>query len=1134
MSILLFFFKKYKNIYQDVMDKFKNEKFLEIQKELDAVVSLWPDVVACYTLLYQVLDRACRENVSGVVGYSTLFSCLYAVCRQKGIEYTQIDSVRRRIRLVMQRNRQDVNFKDLEYDRLAVNEFVCKIYEITKDENVEYVYCKDGNRVHNQASDIIKVRAVVTSVGCDTFCCHLDMDGSAKDELVGGLACLDVIPLLKEGMMVNLIDVKVEESMLVPRLVILEPDYLIDVSSLAACYRPYGCHPCNYLVSQLSPYANSASILLGNAANQFMEDSVVSCNTTFENSIRKHFRSALLNYTCCRESIDVKYFNKAREQYDNIAEYTEKLFESPDFPDMQKGKMLLESSFVCEALGLRGRFDVMSKNHRMIIELKSGRADDFGCEPRPKKEHVLQMALYKEILHYNMGIPRDEIVTLLFYSSYPKIFDERSSAEAVYDVMMLRNRIIAFNYQIISGDVKTALSSLRLEVLNQKCLNNKFYELYLKPQLQEIINPILLLQDIERSYFETFLCFIFREMYYSKVGDGKADSNRGAATLWTQEANLKIVSGDMLPNLVLLDVLGGRFVEELVFSFSEDVVANFSVGEMVLFYEYGCVQDNVTNKQVYRAYIKDLTNNCLSLQLENARYGLDFFEKDKKYAVEHDATDVVFTQQIKGLFAFCLAPKERRDLLLCRRAAKININKKLLGDYGPALNDIVLGVKKAEDFYLLMGPPGTGKTSRALKAIVCEFLFDRNLHREDNQRIMLLAYTNRAVDEICAMLQELQKENKACEFVRFGKVQTCHPDFHSCLLEEKTQKCANRKDVMDLLMQIPIFVGTVTTMSAYRDLYSKLDFSMVVIDEASQLIESQIIGLLSAKNENGCAFRKIVMIGDHKQLPAVVVQSSKDTEIKDVKLREIGFKNARVSLFERLWEHQHHYSGGECTAMLHRQGRMHAELCAFVSKAFYSNLLDVVPLPHQMENLEMSDEMQSASERFVSTTRLGFVDVRKEQEMGNVKVNVEEARVVAEIIEALQVVYEKRGDVLCFEKQVGVIVPFRGQIAVIKKILRERFIHGDKIMVDTVECYQGSQRDIIIYSTTISKKYQLELLSVSQDVDGVEVDRKLNVAISRARKQLFVLGNASLLSENHIYGQLIKNSKFVRADSWSR
>lgn len=92
------------------MDKFRNEKYLEIQKELDAVVSLWPDVMACYTLLYQILERVCRENVSGTVGYSTLFSCLYAVCRQKGIAHAKIDSVRRKIRLVLQRKKRRCEF----------------------------------------------------------------------------------------------------------------------------------------------------------------------------------------------------------------------------------------------------------------------------------------------------------------------------------------------------------------------------------------------------------------------------------------------------------------------------------------------------------------------------------------------------------------------------------------------------------------------------------------------------------------------------------------------------------------------------------------------------------------------------------------------------------------------------------------------------------------------------------------------------------------------------------------------------------------------------------------------------------------------------------------------------------------
>ena len=79
----------------------------------------------------------------------------------------------------------------------------------------------------------------------------------------------------------------------------------------------------------------------------------------------------------------------------------------------------------------------------------------------------------------------------------------------------------------------------------------------------------------------------------------------------------------------------------------------------------------------------------------------------------------------------------------------------------------------------------------------------------------------------------------------------------------------------------------------------------------------------------------------------------------------------------------------------------------------------------------------------------------------------------------------------------------------------------EEITIDTVERYQGSQRDIILYSTTISRSYQLDILSVPTQADGQLIDRKLNVALTRARKQLFIIGNAALLNQNTIYRQLI-------------
>ena len=85
----------------------------------------------------------------------------------------------------------------------------------------------------------------------------------------------------------------------------------------------------------------------------------------------------------------------------------------------------------------------------------------------------------------------------------------------------------------------------------------------------------------------------------------------------------------------------------------------------------------------------------------------------------------------------------------------------------------------------------------------------------------------------------------------------------------------------------------------------------------------------------------------------------------------------------------------------------------------------------------------------------------------------------------------------------------------------EKITAVSQLAIDTVERYQGSQRDIIIYGTTITQHYELEILSNLTTISSAVIDRKLNVAVTRARKQFFVLGNERLLRLNPIYESLI-------------
>lgn len=374
------------------------------------------------------------------------------------------------------------------------------------------------------------------------------------------------------------------------------------------------------------------------------------------------------------------------------------------------------------------------------------------------------------------------------------------------------------------------------------------------------------------------------------------------------------------------------------------------------------------------------------------------------------------------------------------------------------------------------------------------------------------------MDEICSKLHE-----EGIGFLRIGGELNCSAAYKDSLLSEKVSESNGIESLAEVIAATRVIVGTTASLSSNLQLFRLKQFSLAVVDEASQILEPHLMGLLSAHDGGIPAIRKFVFIGDHKQLPAVVQQKEEVSRVGDPVLNAIHLTDCRLSLFERLLRRY----GGDAGVvfMLRKQGRMHREIAMFPNLAFYNSRLDVVPLPHQEAPLPACTGVAGSMADIIATRRMAFVAVPAPQRTPSEKVNRSEADIIAAMVAGI---YEREREVFDADETVGIIVPYRNQIATVRNAIAAYGIAAlEGITIDTVERYQGSQRRYIVYGFTVQRYYQLDFLTanVFVDTDGSIIDRKLNVAMTRAKEHLFMVGNPKLLEKDPVFRRLLD---FVR------
>ena len=929
---------------------------------------------------------------------------------------------------------------------------------------------------------------------------------------------------------VNLVRPRKDDGVIYPELIIFEPDYLVNISTVARCFTSYADSPFVDLIKKLEPQKTTEAIVLGNLAGQLLDETIhhQAKSYPYTQSVKNFFKYNAISLLTA--NIGPQFHQDAQRQKQNIAQTISTLKSDADTSKVFDEKTgILEPSFFSEMLGLQGRMDYLQMDFKILMEQKSGKGafpyDNF-IKPNATNEHRVQMMLYNILIRYNYAniySKNHGLWSLLLYSKYSNsLFSIGSAApDTVFKAIKVRNELAWTEMLYTRPSGYRILDGLKPEALNKKGVSNRLWTDYQRPQIAKVLEPIQKASDLEKAYFFRFLTFIANEHVMSKLGNKTKDSSGFAAT-WHDSLEEKRQAGNIYDGLTLLspnkETAGPIETVELRFSEGEDNdMSNFRVGDIVILYPYPAGKEPDARKtMVHRCTIEHIETDTIRLTLRATQTDNRVFvaQMSNPWAIEHDFMESSYSSLYKGMQAFLSAPKDRRDLLLLQKEPQTDNSATLRGDYG-AFNELALHVKRAKDMFLIIGPPGTGKTSFGLLNTVKEEL------QEPESSILLLSYTNRAVDEICSKLAE-----ERIDYIRIGGAFSCSEEYKGNLLSTRVEKSNNLATLKDTILKTKVFVGTTTALNSNIALFELKQFTLAIIDEASQILEPHLIGLLSAHKDGVLAIRKFVLIGDHKQLPAVVQQTEDVSRVQDALLNEIHLTDCRLSLFERLLKK--YALDKNVTYMLRKQGRMHHDIAVFPNFAFYNNLLEEVPRPHQNVILPIKGDGMNGISDLLKTRRIAFIAADHPRDSISDKVNQTEAEMIAATVIKIFEIEKSNGfDV---NKTVGVIVPYRNQITTVRKAIDKYgigLLHD--ITIDTVERYQGSQRKYIVYGFTVQKYYQLNFLTnnvFEDEIDGSIVDRKLNVAMTRAEEHLIMFGNAELLSNNFTFFKLLE---FVRS-----
>lgn len=505
------------------------------------------------------------------------------------------------------------------------------------------------------------------------------------------------------------------------------------------------------------------------------------------------------------------------------------------------------------------------------------------------------------------------------------------------------------------------------------------------------------------------------------------------------------------------------------------------------------------------------SGRIVDLQRQNA-LGVQLFFDETSYRLMFEALDRVIRAR-SGRLA------DLRDIFYTKApASRYTFDAMRFPWLNASQEKAVNEVLWAKDVAVVHGPPGTGKTTTLVEAIF------ETLRRES--QVLVCAQSNMAVDWISEKLVDrginvlrignpTRVNDKMLSFTYERRFEA-HPDYpqlwsirkairelrqqrkHADSWHQKMDRLKSRATELELRIRSSLFgearvIASTLTGAANRVLEGE-KYSTLFIDEAAQALEAACwIAIRKAG--------RVILAGDHCQLPPTV---------KSIMALKGGLGK---TLMERIVENK-----PETVTLLKMQYRMNEQIMKFSSEWFYHGMVESAPTVSHRGILDYDTPMM-----WIDTAECDGKEEFVGENFG--RINRAEAEMT---LQTLQQYLEKIGKQRILEESidVGIISPYRAQVQLLRKELRKREFfrpYRHLLTVNTVDGFQGQERDIILISLVRSND--------GGDIGFLRDLRRMNVAITRARMKLIILGSSETMTSHPFYKKLYEYVGQLKVES---